>query len=530
MKRLLFTTIILISSVSVWGQRYAGKVYSTGSEDMDDSQVSLPEGKSWEAKHFREALLRGREYKGYYVLVNEDKKTVKVEPLIEFCKAHNYRWNEKYETKEISKFGDKATSVYKFRFIPNSQYVQYVFEWTDRFQKRGDDLMNKGTVYFFDPSINRFLCLEKNALWSGGISEGYVDGTGAGIWQKDNRTFYYFCGTFQKGFPVGKAKYRIIDVESNVAWGYSPREKMSSGKAGTGTPFREVEVGEMHDGMALFRYLDNGEGKSAGKPNELYGYVKENGDIAISPKYKTAFDFDSGRAAVKNEKGEDVYINKTGQFIDYTEKQKRIFAEEKARQDSLKAAEERARLLAEKKAEEERRAAEAKEADLKRRIEVNKNTKLWSRGCRLCYRYPNGYEYVLATLEEWNESRTKVKVKIVASPSSTRTLNGDLLEKNNTIWVSARNEGWHLALDEEISIALKNDNSIKRPQVVHQVQQVSTPKDPTCKYCNGRGTRVCNYCNGSGIYSDIWRTHECYSCDGKGWNKCSWCNGRGRTD
>jgi len=520
------SNFLITASLAVFGQASVNS-YSTGS----GSQFSLPEGKSWEAKHFREALLRGREYQQFYILVNEDKKTVKVESLIEFCKANNYRWNEKYETKEISKFGDKATSVYKFHFIPNSQYVQYVFEWTDRFQKRGNDLTNKGSVYFFNPSINRFLCLENNALWTGNIVNGYIDGTGAGIWQKDSRTFYYFCGTFKKGFPIGKAKFRIIDVEDKVAWGYSPREKMPSGKSGTGTPFREVEVGEMHDGMALFRYLDNGEGRSAGNLNELYGYVKDNGEIAISPKYKSAFDFKGGRAAVVNDKGEDVYINKTGQFVDYTEKQKKIFADEKARQDSIKRAEERARLLAEQKAMEERLAAEAKEEAFKRRIEANKNTKLWSRGCRLAYRYPNGSEYVLATLEEWNENHSKVKIKIVASPSSTRTLNGDLLEKNNTMWVSARNEGWHLALDEEITAALNNDNSVKK--VTTTVSSSSGSTLGACSRCNGTGRQLCYSCNGTGrTRKDNWDEDKgyetCYTCRGTTTVACSSCNGTGK--
>ena len=106
---------------------------------------------------------------------------------------------------------------------------------------------------------------------------------------------------------------------------------------------------------------------------------------------------------------------------------------------------------------------ETEEEILQRRIETNKNTKLWSIGCFLCYRYPNGNEYVIATLEEWNNNHSRVKIKIVASPSAYRVLNGDLLEKNNTFWVSAQNEGWHLALDEEIAIALRNDNSGKKP-------------------------------------------------------------------
>ena len=493
-------------------------------------QVSMPTGNSWEAKHFREALTRGREYRSYYVLINDDKKVVKVESLIEFCRAHDYSWNEKYESKEISKFGDVATSVYKFYFIPKAEFQNYVFEWTDRTASRSGDLKSCGSVYFYDPAINSFLCLREKALWSGSILDGFVEGTGAGIWEKDNHTYYYFSGTFQKGFPVGKAKYRIVDTNVQCAWGYSPREKLPSGKNADGPPFREVEVGNMSEGMATFRYLDDGEKKGNG--SELYGYVNQTGTIAVKPTYKSASSFKNGRAAVDNDKGENVYIDKTGQFVDYTEKQKKIFADAKAEQDRIAAEQERQRLLAEQKAAEEKRIAKEKEAALQRRIEANKNTKLWSRGCRLCYRYPNGYEYVLATLEEWNESHTKVKVKIVASPSSTRTLNGDLLEKNNTMWVSARNEGWHLALDEEITAALNNDNSVRQSSSSSSSSSYSQSYSD-CSTCRGTGYVKCYSCNGTGAYDDSsWDEDEnyrtCSSCHGRGKVTCSSCNGTGR--
>ena len=149
---------------------------------------------------------------------------------------------------------------------------------------------------------------------------------------------------------------------------------------------------------------------------------------------------------------EEIYVDRYGNFKDHTPKQKQLFAEKKAEEDRIKTEENRQRLLAEQKAAEERRIAAEKEAALQRRIDANKNTKLWSRGCRLAYRYPNGNEYIIGTLEEWNDNRTRVKIKIVASPSATRTYNGDLLEKNNTMWVSTH-EGWHLALDEEITVA-----------------------------------------------------------------------------
>lgn len=489
----------------------------------------VPTGKSWEDKHFREALERGRQAKSYYELINADKKVIKLEDLTEFCQSHGYLWSKDYTTKEIPKFGDVATSIHRFYFLPKEEWVYYVFEWTDRTMSRSSDLRNKGSVYFFDAASNSFICLRDNAMWTGSVSDGFVEGNGAGIWTRDGRNYYYFSGNFRKGFPVGKAKFRVVDSQSSGAWGYSPRETLPSGRAGDGSAFREVELGEMQDGMALFRYLDNGEKRKEG--SELWGYVSQSGAIAIKPIYKTAHAFSNGRAAVVNDKGEDVYIDKTGQFVDYTAKQKQIIAEAKAKEAAEKAEQERQRLLAEQKAAEEQRKAEAKEADLKRRIEANKNTRLWSRGCRLAYRYPNGYEYVLATLEEWNEDRSKVKVKIVASPSATRSLyNGDLLEKNNTTWVAARGEGWHLALEEEIAEALANDNSVKR----NTTTVINTgPTTHSCSACNGTGRKICYSCGGTGrTQKDSWDESKgyetCYTCRGTTTVACSSCDGTGR--
>ena len=243
--------------------------------------------------------------------------------------------------------------------------------------------------------------------------------------------------------------------------------------------------------------------------------------MVIKPTYSEAHPFKNGRAAVKNDKGEDIYINKSGQFVDYTEGQKRQQRAEQARKDSIAAAQERERLAAERRAAEERRQAEAKEADLQKRINANKDPKKWHRGDRMCYRFGTSNDFVLATLEEWNSDRSKIKVKIVASPSNLMKLNGESLTKNNTMWVSVRGEGWHLALDEEVKIATQNDRS---------------DDDHICSACNGRGTVPCSRCNGTGVYeytsTFLWTSsterERCTRCNGKGSTSCYSCGGSGR--
>ena len=305
--------------------------------------VKAPNGESTEEKLFREALSKGREYRSYYELVNETKKVVKAEDLISYCKSHGYLWNNDYKTKEIAKFGDYSTSVYKFYFLPKDEYVDYVFDWTDRTNSNAGQLISKGSVYFYNASTNSFDLLKNTALWTGGVVDGFVDGKGAGIWIKDGTHYYYFSGAFKRGFPLGKAIYRIVDTNVS-SWGFSPREKQSNGKYGAGGPFREVEVGEMNDGRAVFRYLDSGDASNKG--SNLYGFVDQNGSVVINPTYKTAGPFSNGRAAVSNDK-EEFYIDKNGNFVDHTPRQKKIYADAKAKEDSIKAEKERERLAEE---------------------------------------------------------------------------------------------------------------------------------------------------------------------------------------
>ena len=469
-----------------------------------ETGTRLPTGKSWEDKHFREALEKGREAKSYYELVNEDKKVIKVESLTDFCRTHNYMWKKNYETKEIAKFGDLATSVYKFYFLPEEEYVYYVFEWTDRSMARASDLKNKGSVYFFDADANAFICLRDNALWTGTVSGDLVSGTGAGIWKKNDDIYYYFQGTFKNGFPVGKAKFRIVDTNKDN-WGFSPRETSN----GSGIPFREVELGEMQDGMALFRYLDNGEKRQQG--NELWGYVTDGGTIAIKQQYKTAYAFSNGRAAVVNDKGEDIYINKTGQFVDYTEKQQKIFADAKAKEDAEKAEQERQRMLAEQKAEEERRIAEEKRLAYLQKIQPLMDKSKWERGDRICLEFGRQGQYITGTLEEWNGNKSKCRIKIVTSPNGNMSYNGDILSKNNLIWIPTSGEGWHKALPEEIEAANLQDNSIPTTTISQMV---------ICPECHGKKYKEESY---STYFFGIptgtsTRTVKCSRCDGTGFS------------
>lgn len=470
-------------------------------------------------KLIKEAFQRGRQPNEFYVLRNEGGKSIKVEKMEEEIRKEGYIVGE-HTTKSISRFGDVSSSLSTMRFLPKDEFESYIYyninsDWSVKFER----LNKKGSAYCYNGSSSQGSYFTKydNIRWSGEINNGFLDGTGVGFANLNDYKMIFFKAVFDKGVPIGDNTFVWYDFRGSY-------EPYSSSKVSSQTS----NVGKFYDNLAEI------------KVNNKYGFISRDAKTAIPVQFNSVVAyFSNGRATVTNDK-EEIVIDRTGKQVDLSARQKKIYADIKAEENrkaeaarQAELAKERERLLAEQRAAEERRQAEAREANLKRRIEANKNPKLWSRGCRLCYRYPSGNEYVLATLEEWNESRTKVKVKIVASPSSSRTLNGDLLEKNNTMWVSARNEGWHLALDEEIEMALSNDNSVRRTQSSSSSSSSYTPSYSDCSSCHGTGYQKCYMCDGTGrrdnsSWGEDANYETCSSCHGRGQISCSSCRGTGK--
>ena len=463
----------------------------------------VPQGKSWEDKHFREALMSGPKRGGWFTMVNEGNKEVSKSKLMEYCENHKFLC-KKVSTRSLKKFGTTVETVDELEFIPESLFMFYVFESSGF----GDckSLTQKGDVQFYQQP--KFITLH-DALWSGSSVNGKVDGTGAGVLKQSSNVYYCFSGTFRQGIPCGMVQYRRVDVSVDN-WTRST-EETNSKKLKGGTPTTELRVDDLDGNAALFCLTSNNHFGILEVSNGLVNVTLEPSLTDVKSK------FHDGKVKIVRD-NKEIFVDRFGNFVDYADEQKQLIAAEKEKERQAELARQQAE--AEKKRQEELAALEAAErarqeaiyeANLQRRIDANKNTKLWIRGCRLAYRYPDSHNYIIATLESWNEDRSKVKVRIVTSPSSVMTYKGDMLSKGNEMWVSSRNEGWHLALDEEIAEALGNDGSI----VI------------TCMACNGRGTIPCSTCDGTGQVKkrDYWV--DCGRCHGKGSKMCYLCNGKG---
>lgn len=411
----------------------------------------LPQGKSWEDKHFREALLKGRQRKQYYCLVNDDNKKIKADKLIEYCNSHNYLHGN-YHTKTIKAFGTGGVeTITEFEFLPKELYPNYMFESHDNSGTSFNSLTQKGSVYFYN-LYSDFILLD-GALWSGNIVNGKIDGQGTGFYFTDNKKglFHYFTGTFKEGVPQGKVIYHII---------------------GGNFPY-QINVGNWHEGMASFQ-VSNGKNFSSGGD---YGFLTMNGDklsVALNPIYANVIsDFQNGKATVvrkiitsKETKLEEIVIDKSGNFIDYSVEQKRqqqlLAAEQKRqeelrkKQEQLKAQEEKRKALAARQAqlEKERNEHDAEESRKSQLRQARPGDKIyysqdWTHSSLFGWVEENYKMEVICFVEENVDNGERMKIRVAevkssdSSHYSTPEIDGIKYRPGDVIWIKPlQNKGW----------------------------------------------------------------------------------------
>lgn len=464
-------------------------------------QVSSPSSSSYSSvnKLFRDALKTPRRVGETYRAVNKSKSLTS-ETVYEMAREDNM-FIMKINTTEAARFGDVLSIIGYIDFLPAEELDQFNMERVMG-NRRVPDMnssSNIAFIYYYDYISETFLKIKMH--WSGEVSDGYASGKGLGVGQLSGR-YYAAEGTFANGFMTGDVTFTMHMIEKT--------DKVTT----------NIHADNFKNGMALCKmdgklgYVDQSALES--RPDILSFAVKPTyTEDEIVEEYGKLGDY----FVVLDDKKEEIKINKKGENIGYSDKQAAIHEQKRLEEES--------RLLAEKKAKEEKERAEAEEAERKRieaerlaaarnaMIKKNSNIGLWEIGSRLCHSYNSWADYVImVTLEEWNASKSKAKVRVVASPSSTATYNGESLEKNNIFWIDTKNEGWYLAWPEEVERALRHDNSRKQ----------EAPSQRACSRCAGRGRMVCSSCNGTGY---IYRYERCYTCKGAGYLKCVDCYGRG---
>lgn len=385
-------------------------------------------------KLFEEALSKGREKTEYYVAVNEKGKVITVKELEEYAKNNGYLVG-KYTTKTVSRFGDVATSVKSFEFLPKEEYLPYCYyKSREHTNEEFSSLTQKGKVYYLD-NDKKFHIIE--VMWSGRVVDGMLDGNGVGFAKPSFSSSVFFVGNFQKGLPKGKCSYKIIkDKWNNIT-------------------YMTAEVGEISEGLASLRVQND----------TLAGFVNERGDIVIPAKFRYVNQkFTNGRATVQDSKKGEYYIDRVGNFLEFTSKQKQLNiqaeAERKRKEEADRQAEYERQLAQQKRAREEAKARE--EARL-RRIERFRNAQEgdvvyysqdWTYTDRFFGHIISVDDYTMRVtcfIERVvnNGERLQVRVGDVSSSSkkhySEVEIDGIKYHKGDVLWIKPfENEGWQI--------------------------------------------------------------------------------------
>lgn len=446
---------------------------------------------SGQEKIFNTALKNGRQYGKFYVAENPREQQISKEDCDAYAKAHDYYIGSS-QVKRISRFGSVTGIVVNYHFLPKSEYDTFLYECFGYRNVPFSSLNKKGSGILYSNAMAEPVFQEINDIyWNGALDNGRLHGKGVGFAHFGNACIV-FDANFDKGFPVGDNTFMWFSTDD------------SSGNRHDWT----ILTGQLKNGIAYYKY------------GSKYGFVKSNGH-KLTPMYKKMVsDFkgnvspESDYAVVVTDDDIEWKLNIKGNRFAYSDKQQKIFDDQKAAEEAAarKAAEEK-RLAAEKaarerkeaelKAAEDRRIAMEKQRIYNQKVKENSDPKKWDVGDRLCLVMDaNNKLYVTGTIEEWNSTKTKVKIKIVTSPGSRMTYNGENLEKNTTMWVATTGEGWHLALPEELEAANQNDHST-------HVRSSTIKTAVKCSRCDGKGHlgsyydyKKCPDCDGTGFIND----------------------------
>lgn len=182
-----------------------------------------------------------------------------------------------------------------------------------------------------------------NYLAANGFSEGLAlvkDGTGLAYIDTDGKLVFRTQATEAGKFSEGKAWYKLADGKGGYmtktgetlgdeisSFGAAVQDDYKNGLAAvTSTQAYGVDafvLDETGKPSALFdRFVNTGEygGFYGGyawylpQNGNLYGYLKTDGSVLVSPKYTAAGDFSCGRARVEEQSGVS-YIDETGATV-----------------------------------------------------------------------------------------------------------------------------------------------------------------------------------------------------------------------
>ena len=257
---------------------------------------------SAQEKQFNEALNRGRQVRCFYRMTNRKAKMMRTEKVEQLAQRRDFILGH-HSTKEIGRFGDVATTIKTWDFIPRSEYQLYLAENLN-YGTKSDEYQQEGTVYITDVTKNELTVTGyDNVKWTGAVKNRRIDGTGRGFIREGELRFVAFEGTFSEGIPQGNLSIHI----------YTPQIKELKYNAKDKHDY-QATLGQKSEGMTMVKFKDR------------YGFINSDGILVAKPVYKEAKDFKDGLAYV-TEHNIEMKIDKTGKVVALSETAKLSFAE-----------------------------------------------------------------------------------------------------------------------------------------------------------------------------------------------------------
>ena len=182
--------------------------------------------------------------------------------------------------------------------------------------------------------------------------------------------------------------------------------------------------------------------------NMAFEMVNKDADITLKQNYTKNFSKGKNLIEQQIKELEDAELKKI-EIARIEEEKAQMEAQKVAEQEKLQEKEH----LALEKIENEKAEVENKKRQAQ--IMVNSNPKNWSKGDKICVEMKNGI--LMGTIDDWNENRSKSRIKIVAGPLGI--YEGEKIKQGDFLWVSTSGKNWHLCLDDELQNAVANDKS-----------------------------------------------------------------------
>lgn len=260
-------------------------------------------------KYFKEAIENNRQESNFYKVSIDNGKVLKQSDVEEYAKENNYIIKN-FQYQDVNRFGDSFRGVKSFEFLPVSEIDAYVYEkyvpvyYHSSLSLNEFELKPKGHGYILNPKTGNFEYLE--VFWTGNFDSNLISGSGTGLIKNNNEQFLFY-GTFKNGKLLDKIKsFNYTYSKNNFENGLSKEN--------------DVQITNFSDNVGFYKKLGS------------YGIINDSFEYITNPIYSLIISNFKNEKAVVVYNGKETIIDTKGKFIDYTENQKNLDAEQKRKE------------------------------------------------------------------------------------------------------------------------------------------------------------------------------------------------------